>query len=183
MIQIRQLTDDDMRQAMELKVLCWEEELAGKAENTISLDEEYAFWIDWIHTGEENNDVRLGLGAFEDGRMLGVAFSSFAEDSDIPERGVELNGLWVYPEQRGRGISLRLIDSTLDHFLAFGTEEIVIYCHHYAPSNAFYRRFGAQVKRQEYQMDGKLLVDIFHADIKEMKASIERSLRKHMQTE
>jgi len=183
MIRVRQLTDDDMGQAMELKVLCWEEELAGKAENTISLDEEYAFWIDWIHRGEEDNDVRLGLGAFEDEKMLGVAFSSFAEDFDIHERGIELNGLWVYPEQRGRGISLRLINHTLDFFLALGKEEIVIYCPHYAPSNTFYQKFGAHLRRQELQLDGKLLVDVFHADIREMKASIELSLQKYTQSE
>lgn len=26
--------------------------------------------------------------------MVGVAFSSFAETFDIPEKGIELNGLW-----------------------------------------------------------------------------------------
>jgi len=172
-----------MRQAMELKVLCWEEELAGKAENTISLDEEYAFWTSWINEAEEHNDVRLGLGAFENERILGVAFSSFAEEFDIPERGIELNGIWVYPEQRGRGVALRLMKHVLDHFLTLGMKEIVIYCPHHVPSNTFYRRFNAQVKRQEHQMDGKLLVDVFHADVREMKASIERSLRKYMQSE
>lgn len=39
MINIRQLTESDMQQAIELKVLCWTEELAGKAENTLSVRE------------------------------------------------------------------------------------------------------------------------------------------------
>lgn len=31
MIKIRELTEGDMQQAIELRILCWTEELAGKA--------------------------------------------------------------------------------------------------------------------------------------------------------
>jgi GNAT superfamily N-acetyltransferase len=41
--------------------------------------------------------------------MLGAAFSSFAETYDISENGIELNGLWVDPDHRNKGISLMLI--------------------------------------------------------------------------
>jgi hypothetical protein len=44
MITIRKLTEADMKQAMELKVLCWTEELAGKAineEDPISISRRY----------------------------------------------------------------------------------------------------------------------------------------------
>ena len=127
-----------MHQAMELRVLCWTEELAGKAES----------------------DIRLCIGAFENGKMLGVAFGSLAEPSDIPEKGIELNGLWIYPDQRGKGIFLMLIIRILDFYLKKGMKQIVVYSHHYAPSSQFYRRFGAQVARQEYQMDDRLLVAV-----------------------
>jgi GNAT superfamily N-acetyltransferase len=149
MINIRQLTEADMKQAIELKILCWTEELAGKAENTLSVSEELDFWEEWMNTAKENNDIRLLIGAFENEQMLGVAFSSFAESYDIPEKGIELNGLWVYPDQRSRGISLLMLIYIMDFYLAKGMETIVIYNPHYAPSNKFYHKFGAQVSKQE----------------------------------
>lgn len=165
MIEIRRLTEEDMQQAIELKVLCWTEELAGKAENTLSVSQELDFWLGWMNTAEENNDIRLLIGAFEEDKMLGVAFGSFADTFDISEKGIELNGLWVYPDQRGRGISLMMIIYMLDFYLEKGMETIVVYNHHYAPSNQFYRRFGGQVVRQEYQMGNRLLIDVFLVDI------------------
>ncbi|HCQ90606.1 MAG TPA: hypothetical protein DIU45_13790 [Clostridium sp.] len=180
MIKIRQLTEADMRQAMELKILCWTEELAGKAEDTLSFSQELDLWVDWMNTAKENNDIRLLIGAFEDDKMLGVAFSSFAETFDIPEKGIELNGLWIYPDQRNRGISLMMIIYTLDFYMAKGMEKIVVYNPHYSPSNQFYRKFGAQVARQEYQMGGGLLVDIFLVDMLLMKSNMEQSLKKYV---
>lgn len=181
MIEIRQLKESDMQQALELKILCWTEELAGKAENTLSVSQELDFWIEWMHTGKENNDIRLLIGAFEKDKMLGVAFSSFAETFDIPEKGIELNGLWVYPDQRNRGISLMMIIYTLDFYMVMGMENIVVYNHHYASSNQFYHKFCGQVTKQEYQMEGKLLVDVFLADILSMKSRMEQSLKKYIE--
>jgi len=179
MIEIRELTESDMQEAMELKVLCWTEELAGKAENTLSVSQALDFWVDWMFRAEENNDIRLLIGAFENDKMLGVAFSSLAETFDIPEKGIELNGLWVYPDQRNRGISLMMINYILEFYMEKGMENMVIYNPHYAPSNQFYHKFGAQVAKQEYQMDGKLLVDVFLVDMLSMKKNIENSLKKY----
>lgn len=180
MIEIRQLTEVDMKQAIELKILCWTEELAGKAENTLSIPNELEEWLDWMNTAQEHDDIRLLIGAFENDKMFGVAFGSFAETFDILEKGIELNGLWVYPEQRSRGISLIMIIYMLDFYLAKGMEKMVVYNHHYSPSNQFYRKFGAQVTKQEYQMDGALLVDIFLADMLSMKRNMEQVLKKYV---
>lgn len=180
MIEIRELTEMDMEQAIQLKILCWTEELASKAENNLSPSKELEFWVDWMNTAKENNDIRLLIGAFEEGKMLGVAFSSFAEASDIPEKGIELNGLWVYPDHRNRGISLMMIDYILDFYLSKNMERIVVYNHHYSPSNGFYRKFGAKVARQEYQMAGRLLVDVFLMDMLSMKKNMEKSLKKYV---
>jgi len=178
MIKVRELTEMDMEEAIRLRSLCWTEELAGKAENTLLVEEELEMWIDWMNATEENNDIRMLVGAFEGEKLLGVAFSSFAETFDIPERGVELNGLWVYPDQRGRGISLIMMVYILDFYLAKGMESIVIYNHNYAPSNQFYHKLGAKVVRQEYQLNGSLLIDVFLADIAQMKIKMEQSLKK-----
>ena len=181
MIEIRQLTEADMKQAIELKILCWTEELAGKAENTLSVSQELDSWVEWMNTAKENNDIRLLIGAFENEELLGVAFGSFAETYDIPKKGIELNGLWVYPDQRNRGVSLLLMIYILDFYLAKGMETMVVYNHHYAPSNQFYHKFGAKVHRQEYQLNGSLLIDVFLSDIAQMKRKMEQSFMKRKQ--
>lgn len=180
MIQIRLLTEKDLQEAIELKVLCWTEELAGQAENTLSVSQELDFWLEWMRTAEEHHDIRLLIGAFENDKMLGVAFGSFAETYDILEKGIELNGLWVYPDERNRGVALMMMIYILDSYRKMGMETIVIYNSHYSPSNQFYRKFGADVARQEYQMDGQLLVDVFFADMFIMKKKLEQSLQKYV---
>ena len=92
----------------------------------------------------------------------------------------ESNGLWVYPDQRNRGISLMMIIYTLDFYMSMGMEKIVVYNHHYASSNQFYHKFCGQVTKQEYQMEDKLLVDVFLTDILSMKIRMEQSLKKYI---
>ena len=176
MITIRPLIGEDMQAAIELKVQCWTEELAGIEENTLSVKAELDFWLEWMNSAQEHNDIRLLIGAFENKDMLGVAFASLAEADDIPSKGIELNGLWVSPEHRGCGVSLRLMVHVLDYYRSMGMERIVIYNCHHAPSNAFYRKFGAQVMRQVNQMQGKLPVDVFIADVGDLYRRMSLSL-------
>ncbi|BCN29037.1 GNAT family N-acetyltransferase [Anaeromicropila herbilytica] len=178
MIIIRELLDKDMLQAIQLKALCWPEELAGMSEHKLDIDKEYSFWINWMHSGIENNDVRTLLGAFENDKMLGVAFASFSEKEDS-QCGIELNGLWVYPEMRGRGISLMLMSKLLNYYENLGLKEIVIYNYHHSSSNSFYRKFGARVFKTEFQMDSKIPTDVFKCNIVSMKEYINRSLSKY----
>ncbi len=181
MITIRELTKDELKQAIELKILCWPEELVGKADKTLDLSEELKFWTKWRDTAKNYDDVRLLIGAFENEKMLGVAFASFAEVEDVAgNKGVELNGLWVYKEHRGRGISLRLISYVLDFFKNINKEKIVIYSFHYAPSNMFYRKFGAIVMKKVKQLERMVVTDVFVAHIDAFKDNIERSLVKYL---
>lgn len=179
MIVIRELTEIDMLQAMELKALCWPEELAGLSDNRLSVIKELEFWTNWMQKAEENDDVRLLIGAFEDGQMLGVAFGSFAEIEDIERDGIDLNGLWVYKEHRGRGISLMLLVHLLDYFINIGKKQMTIYNFHHSSSNSFYRKYGAYVIREDFQMKEQLPVDVFICDIKDMKLRMEQSLIKY----
>jgi GNAT superfamily N-acetyltransferase len=127
-------------------------------------------------TAEADGDVRLLIGAFENGQMLGVAFASYADADDIASNGIELNGLWVYPQHRGRGVSLMLVTHLLDFFRRAGREQVVIYSFHEAPSNRFYRKFGCRVLRQDEQMKEKLAVDVFISDIAALDTAMRRSL-------
>lgn len=178
-MEIRKLCQEDMLRAMELKVLCWTEELAGKAENTKNVAKEATFWTNWMNTPDEHNDIRLLLGAFDNSELLGVAFASFVENKDTPEGGIELNGLWVFPEHRGKGISVKLILEAINFFIPLGVNKLIVYNHHYAPSNAFYKKFGGSVIDTEYQMNGKLLVDIFEFDIFNLKSELKKTLKRY----
>ena len=164
--------DDDIPQAMELKILCWTEELAGLADNTLQLTEEIDFWTNWVNSPDEYNDIRVFIGAFEDDELLGVAAASFVESKDAPQKGIELNGLWVFPEHRGKGISLKLILYILDVFIPLGVTRMEVYNPHHAPSNTFYKKYGGVVIRSETQMDGIMPVDIFAFEVLDLKRRI-----------
>jgi GNAT superfamily N-acetyltransferase len=176
MIKIRKLCFEDMKQAIEIKLLCWPEELNHYSESQLNFEEEFIFWTKWMEASEENNDVRLLYGAFDDNSMLGVAFGSFVESKDMPESGFELNGLWVSPGYRGQGISLKLLSTLLREFYKLGSRHIVIYNFHYAPSNSFYRKLGCQVIDTEYQLKEQVPVDIFTGNIIEVQNKINASL-------
>lgn len=176
---LRQLKNEEVPQAMELKISCWTEELAGRADNTLELQEEIDFWTAWLNSPDVHNDIRVFVGAFEGAALLGVAAGSFVSSKDAPEDGIELNGLWVFPQHRGRGISLKLILHILDVFLPLGVNRMEVYSPHHAPSNAFYRKFGGSVVDTEHQMDGRLLVDIFQFDVPNLKARLEHALSRY----
>lgn len=179
MIIIRSLKSSEIPEAMKLKIDSWTEELAGKAENNLLLHEEMEFWSTWISRGKEYRDTRLLLGAFENGELLGLAASNIAKYDDIAMNGIELNLLAVQKNHRGRGISLRLILYILNFYLCLGAAKVVIYSHHYAPSNTFYSKFGAEILRKEFQEDGKLEVDVFIMDINNFKRMLEKALLKY----
>lgn len=178
LITIRELQDKDMQEAIQLKALCLPEELAGMSDEKLNIEKEYSFWTNWMHAGIENNDVRTLLGAFENDKMLGVAFASYAETEDS-NSGIELNGLWVYPEIRGRGISLMLISKILDYYEKLGRKEIIVYNYHNSSSNSFYRKLGGKVFKTELQMDGKVPTDVFKCDISAMIDYVSKSIVKY----
>ena len=179
MVVIRKLMLEDMREAMELKALCWPEELAGLADHPLDVEEEFVFWTDWMQKEKENNDVRLLLGAFEDEKMLGVVFASFVESRQEPEAGIELNGLWVYPQHRKKGISIQLISNILEVYMNLGSNKMMVYNFHYSSSNSFYRRLNFHVVDTEFQMEERLPVDIFEGEMNTLKIIVDEILMKY----
>lgn len=162
---IRKLTHEDMREAVGLRVLCWAEETAGLTKTCPDLEAELAFFTEWMDSADDNDDVRLLLGAFEDNKMLGVVFGSFVKSKSRPQDGIELNGLWVYPDYRGRGLSFALLHELLTEFLRLGATEMIVYNYHFAPSNTFYRHLGCEVVDDEYQTADRIPTDIFSGNI------------------
>lgn len=176
MIEIRPLNMNELKDAIDLKVKCWTEELAGVSENTLDSHEELNFFTSWARSEKENADRRILLGAFSGDKLEGAAFGSFAEEYD-GVNAMELNGLWIEESFRGQGIALLLLKELTDAYMSMGRESMVVYNHHLAPSNAFYHKLHGQVVRQERQMDGHLLIDIFKLDLQELSGVIDEKLR------
>lgn len=171
---IRELKKEEFSQAIDLKISCWDEELAGVAPNRLVKEKQLNFILEWLDSAEENNDIRLIYGAFNHDQFMGFVGASIAEEEDA-DNGIELNYLFVHEEYRGQGIALKLMRKILDAFISKGFHKLVVYNHHYAPSNKFYRKFGGVVIREDIQgqPNDNLLIDIFSFDAKDLKETIE----------
>lgn len=178
MIEVRALTKDELASAIKLKIHCWQEELAGKVEHELSFEEEMGFYTKWAESEEEHQDRRILLGAFQEGKLLGAAFGSFAEVED-GEEAMELNGLWVEEDHRGKGISLVLLSVLGKAFRDLGKDQMIVYNHHFAPSNDYYRKLRGEVIRQDRQMNGQLLVDVFRISLEKMEKQLSEMLDQH----
>ena len=117
MITIRPLNATEIVDAMKLKIESWTEELAGKAENTLSFDEDIGYWSDWVVRATQVRDIRILIGAFDENVLVGVAAGSLADFADIAEDGIELNMLSVAKTHRGHGISVDLILYIVNFFI------------------------------------------------------------------
>ncbi|MFH5834831.1 GNAT family N-acetyltransferase [Proteiniclasticum sp. C24MP] len=178
MVEIRTLQPEEVSSAVELKVRCWQEELAGKVEHALSFEDELGFFTAWAQSEKEHEDRRILLGAFLNGQLLGAAFGSFAEETDA-ENAMELNGLWVEEDHRGKGISLMLLRNLIREYRTLGRDKMVVYNHHFAPSNPYYRKLHGEVIRQEKQLDGQLLVDVFLHPLDLLDRKLSEMLMKH----
>ena len=116
--------------------------------------------------------------AFENEKLLGAAFGSFAEEED-GEDAMELNGLWVEEAHRGRGISLMLMQTLIRMYRVLEKDQMVAYNHHFAPSNSYYRKLDGEVARQVEQLDGQLLADVFHLPFAPMEKKLREMFEKY----
>jgi len=178
MIEVRALTKNELASAIKLKIRVWQEELAGKAEHELSFEEEMEFFMRWAESEKEHHDRRILLGAFQEGKLLGGAFGSFAEVED-DENAMELNGLWVEEDHRGKGISLVLLSVLVKAFRDLGKDQMIVYNHHFAPSNEYYRKLRGKVIRQDRQMNGKLLVDVFRIPMENLDKQLSEMLDRY----
>jgi GNAT superfamily N-acetyltransferase len=174
---IRKLdTYSEYGKAIELRVRCWDEELAGYAPNRLDADKELDFLIEWEQSAEENDDVRSIYGVFESGEFAGFAGASYAESSDS-DNGFELNYLFVHEDYRGKAYSFHLMKKLLEEFIADGKTEMIVYSHRHAPSNNLYRKLGGKVIREVVQGgEDHLQIDVFSFDAKKLNTRIQKAL-------
>jgi hypothetical protein len=64
-------------------------------------------------------------------------------------------------------------------FSGKGFERVIVYSHHYAPSNTFYRKFGSTVMRQVIQgtPPDRLQIDVFVFDFLTLKEVIAQAVQ------
>jgi GNAT superfamily N-acetyltransferase len=164
---IRHLKNEEFEDAIRLKVQCWDEELAGVAPNRLDIMEELEFIKGWIQSAGQYNDIRIVLGVFDCDELIGFVGASIAEEQGLCN-AIELNYLFVSPMYRGRGYSLILMQEVLKTYINKDFKYLVVYNHHYAPSNAYYKKLGGRVIRTEKQGKDDLEIDIFSFDLIEL---------------
>ena len=164
MVCLRELKETEFKEAMILRVRCWDEELNCKGINRLDVEEEIEDLKSWLSEAAENNDFRIVIGAFEADQLLGFASASFAENYDIEENGFELNYLFVHEDYRGQNISIQLLKSICTLFKEKNCNTLVVYNHHEAPSNAYYLHLGGNLMKQLTQGKDQLLIDVFSFD-------------------
>lgn len=173
-MEIRPLRKEEYREAMELRVRGFQEELDGMAENPLSVDEELRIWSRWAE-GAGPGEKRLLLGAYDGSELLGFGAAAPAVEEEL-EEAMELLLLYVYPGQRGRGVSLRLLRALATAFLEAKAQHLLVHSHHHAPSNHFYRLLGASVVRQEMHGGAGLLMDVMVLSLEALLEAIEERI-------
>jgi len=178
MIEIRELLPEEMIKAIEIKEICWPEEIHGKSGIQFDREKEYQFWSQWMISSVENNDDRQLYGVFDKDALLAAIFAGFAEVDDS-KNGIEINGLWVDPKHRNKGLSLHLLKKVIEYYLDLNKKEIIIYNFHYADSNAFYKKLGATILKQTHQLEEKVPIDVFSCNLQEMLNNINQRIIKY----
>jgi GNAT superfamily N-acetyltransferase len=107
---------------------------------------------DLVYGGDDAADA-LHLGAFVDGRMVGIA--SIARD---PPPGSDdaaawrVRGMATLPEIRSRGIGGAMLEACVEHARAHGGS--FAWCNGRVPARAFYERHGFHVVRGPFDLPG-----------------------------
>ena len=84
------------------------------------------------------------LGAFSDGRLVGVGSFSPEETALRPgRRAVRLRAMAIDPDHQGRGVGRLLLEEGVARLRAEGAE--VLWAHARDTALPFYRRFGMEV--------------------------------------
>ena len=167
---IRKLTNDEIPQAVDLMIDCWEHDYKGVIPpNSKNREQELRYITSWINDVCDNDYRRRLYGAFNGDVLAGFVGASLAEKEDS-ENGVEINYLFVNKGYRGKHIGVSLMKEIAVEFNEYGVEQVVIYNWHDVASNEFYRYLGGTVARQMIQTpQGKeALVDIFIWDIESL---------------
>ncbi|MFB3738506.1 MAG: GNAT family N-acetyltransferase [Candidatus Velamenicoccus archaeovorus] len=97
-----------------------------------------------VYPGDDHPDA-LHAGAFDQGRLVGIATIVPEPPPDVPHDGAwRVRGMATLPEVRGQGFGAALLRACLDHAAERGGS--LVWCNARATAVEFYRRFGFQVR-------------------------------------
>ncbi len=100
-------------------------------------DRDFVIWC----MGEIQKSGGMTAGAFLDGQLKGLAAVS-AEPLGSRGQYLELSGLWVSQDQRGRGIGRRLVELAKAFAREKGGEKLFVSSHPSVETQAFYQAMG-----------------------------------------
>ncbi len=108
-------------------------------------------WEDTAYPGDDD-PATVHLGAFEDGRLVGIA-SLYREDRPGAAReGWRLRAMATAPDVRGRGAGRALLTACVTHVAANGGGEL--WCNARTPAVGFYASAGFAVLSEEFDIAG-----------------------------
>jgi GNAT superfamily N-acetyltransferase len=175
---IRQLKEQEIRKAAELKQKCWNEDFKGIIPpDAMDLEEEVIRLTNWLKE-DTGNGKRVLYGAFLENEFMGYAGACLAEKKDA-ENGVELKDLFLKKDFRGRNISLKLIKTIIDEFLEKQPTDLIIYNWHGSDSNNLYNYLGGTIFKQITRKvkEKEIPVDVFKLNLKILSSVINEKLR------
>lgn len=104
-----------------------------------------------LYPGDDLDDT-VHLGAFDGGRLVGIA-SLYREDRPGgPPGGWRLRGMATDADMRGAGHGAALLSGCIDHATASGGSEL--WCNARMPAVGFYGRADLEVVSEEFDVPG-----------------------------
>lgn len=106
----------------------------------------------YLETRYPGDDAGVHFGAFDGGRLVGIA-SLYSEDrASGPAGGWRLRGMATDPDVRGAGFGAALLAACLEHVAGAGGSEL--WCNARISAVGFYHRAGFEVASEEFDVPG-----------------------------
>lgn len=151
---VRVATLDDAPGIAAVQVLTWQHayrnQIPDSYLDSLSIETRTEKWKTNLTDGDEGKHPLVYV---EDGKVLGWCTLGKNRDGDLPESVGELWGIYVLPDQQGKGIGKALMNSGLDLLRKDGYSSATLWVlTSNAPSRAFYESQG-------WRVEGKTKID------------------------
>jgi GNAT superfamily N-acetyltransferase len=104
-----------------------------------------------VYPGDDEPATRH-LGAFVEGRLVGIASLYRERRADGPDPGWRLRGMATEPMLQRRGVGRALLAACVDHVVSEGGGEL--WANARLPAVDFYTRAGFEVVSDEFEIEG-----------------------------